>query len=472
MPASLFCCALSTSAQFAGAAAVPDRTAAIQRAIESCRKSGEVVFDPGTYSVSTLQLKPDCTYKGTPGKTILQLNAKNRFLFDLSERSNIRIKDLIFDANYLGGVILAERNAPVRNIYIENCTFRNVVSASVYPANLAIFSSWGIIDSVITNNHFENVAGGMSISTVQNLTISGNVFKEVTQGDAIFIAPNPVSFPSGDHLIVSNNTGTGLAKMGIEIFRPDPPNGSRLVEPRIENNNFSRFTATNDEGMGLSITHGDGAVIRNNTIDNSEGTLQRNGIGIEVIVSNGWIDGNTINYGFGFGIAVQGKPGSLITANRIFGMWKDGILFACDNGRNRCDSSGSTVEQNTITNARMNGIRLDNDWARTSIVSNVITRAAGSWTEDRTLSFSGIRMSAAKGAVTIRGNSVTQTSQTPPQGFGFHGIDLNPDVPGATISDNTVRSLSPRPLGEGMAGRVGAGWVMERNQFGNLAKGQ
>jgi hypothetical protein len=224
--------------------------------------------------------------------------------------------------------------------------------------------------------------------------------------------------------------------------------------------------------MGLSITHGDGAIIRNNKIDNTDGTRQENGIGIEVIVRNAQVTGNTITKGLGFGIAVQGTPGSNITLNNISGMWKDGILFACDNGRNRCDSSGSKVESNSIDNARLNGIRMDNNWANTTILSNTISRAAGYWPDDGSLSFTGIKMCPARQPVTVRSNNITQTSKTPPRGFSFRGIELNPDVPGATVADNVIRSLSPGPLGEGISGRPGAGWVVDSNQFVNLVKGR
>jgi hypothetical protein len=449
-----------------------DRTRDVQRAIDQCPRNGSVEFAPGTYPVSTLQLKPGCTYRGQSGQSILRLMAKNRFIFDLSERSDIRIEGLVFDANQLGGALLAARNAPVRHIHVENCTFRNVVSASAYPANVTIFSSWALLDSEFLNNSFVNVSGGIAVSTVQNVTISGNTFTDVTQSDAIFIAPNAVPFPSGEHIVLSNNSGTGLAKMGIEIFRPDPHNGSQMIAPVIENNTFSKFTATNNEGMGLSITHGDGAMVRNNRIDNTDGTRQENGIGIEVIVRNAQITRNTITKGLGFGIAVQGTPGSSITSNNITGMWKDGILFACDNGRNRCDSSNSKVELNTVDNARMYGIRLDNNWGNTSIVSNTITRAAGYWPDDGTLTFTGIKMCPARQPVTVKGNKIIQTSKTPPRGFVFRGIEVNPDVPRATIAENVIQSLSPAPMGEGITGRPGNGWDLESNRFVNLVKGK
>ncbi|HXJ42839.1 MAG TPA: right-handed parallel beta-helix repeat-containing protein, partial [Bryobacteraceae bacterium] len=211
-------------------------------------------------------------------------------------------------------------------------------------------------------------------------------------------APNPVTFPSGDRLRIVNNTGQGMAKMGIEIFRPDPPNGSRLVAPVIENNHFSRFVASNGEGMGLSVTHGDNATVRGNVIDNTDGIHQENGIGIEIIVRGAQVDNNTVTNGFGYGIAVQGTREALITRNRIAGVRKDGILFACDSQRNRCDSSGSRIQNNIISGTGMAGIHLQNHGADMQIVDNTIAFLGGQ----------GIRQSVMPERSTIKGNSITQ----------------------------------------------------------------
>lgn len=400
-----------------------DDTARLQGMINRCRTGGEVSFPAGEYMVSKLQLKPDCTYRGTAGKTALKLRDKNSFIADVSERSGISISGLTFDANSMGGAIIAQGYAPVRNIHIDNCDFTNVVSASAYPANLTIFSSWGIIDSSFTNNRFSNVSGGISLTTVQNVSITGNTFSNVTQSDAIFIAPNPVSFPSGEKLRITGNTVSGVAKIGIEIFRPDPTNGSILNQPLIEGNNISRLVAGNAEGMGLSITHGEGAIIRNNTVDNTAGVPQENGIGIEVIVRNAQVTQNTIRGGVGFGIAVQGTPGAVIAFNTITGTRKDGILFACDNGRHRCSSTGSVVENNTIRDARVNGIRFDNDWSQSRVRNNVITRAAGAWPDDANAGFTGIRAPAPRLPSDLSANRITLAPGAP---AGFHFRDIDP----------------------------------------------
>ena len=357
--------------------ATTNETVRIQQLIERCSAGGTVKLPAGTFSVSTLQLKSRCSYLGAEAGTTLVLRDKNRFLMDLSEKSDIRISGITFDGNGMGGALLMQGTAPVRGIRVDRCRFRNVVSAAIYPANLTIYSSWGIIDSGFTNNQFSNVAGGIFLTTVQNVTIADNSFTDVTQSDAVFIAPNPVSFPSGDNLRVANNTGEGLAKMGIEIFRPDPPNGSRLESPIIENNHFSRFTAGDGEGMGLSITHGENAIVRGNVVDNTTGRHQENGIGIEIIVRGARVSNNSVTGGFGYGIAVQGTPEAQIETNTITNVHKVGILFACDGGRNRCDSSRSRVEKNEIRGTTVAGIQFQGRWSGSRVSNNEIALRDG-----------------------------------------------------------------------------------------------
>src|SRR3954453_20864784 len=114
-----------------------DDTDAIQNAINACPADGTVTFSPGNYLVRGLSLKSSCTYTGFSGSAII-LSAQNRFIFDASERSNIHITGLAFDGNGKGGAFIAQGYAPIRNLRIDNCEFRNVVSSAFFPANLTI----------------------------------------------------------------------------------------------------------------------------------------------------------------------------------------------------------------------------------------------------------------------------------------------------------------------------------------------
>ncbi len=443
-----------------------DDTQAIQQAIDACVPGDTVQFQPGTYLVRELTLRSNCSYEGMPGTTLV-LATPNRFIFNISERSDIRIAGLTFDGNGIGGAIVAENYGPSARILIENCNFRNISAAAAYPANLTIVSTWGLIDSTIQNNHFENVSGGISLTTVQNVNLLSNSFVRVTQSDAIFVAPNPVSFPSGDNLRIVGNTGSRIQNIAIEIFQPSPPNGSSLNAPLIENNSFSEFTGTN--GMGLSITHGNGAVIRGNRIDNLNGAMQA--IGIEVIVDGAQVQNNVVSGAFAYGIAVQGTSNPTLIGNTVIGSGDTGIGLTCSNQYGRCASRNAVITKNAIKNARLVGIKLDNDWSGGLVSQNTITRTAGAWPDDASLLFSGVHQSPAPGPGTIDSNTIIQDAMDIVEGFWFCGVRINSQMPGSTIRNNVVRSLSDRPFGAGLIDNTGHatdGWAISGNQFFNV----
>lgn len=446
--------------------AATEYTEALQQAIDSCTPGGTVRIPAGTYLVRELMLRSNCNYEGATGTTLV-LATPNRFIFNLSERSDIRIAGITFDGNWIGGAIVAENFGPVNKILIENCNFRNVSPTAIYPANLSIVSTWGFVDSTIQNNHFEDVAGGIALTTVQNVNLTSNSFTRVTQSNAIFVAPNPVSFPSGDNLRIVGNTGWRIQGMGIEVFQPSPANGSSLRAPLIENNMFSEFTG--GDGMGLSITHGDGAIIRGNRIENMNGSMQANGI--EVIVEGAQVLNNVVAGGFSYGIAVQGTGSPTVVGNTITGAGDTGIGLTCSNVFGRCASRNPVITNNTIRNARLMGIKLDNDWSGGLVSQNTITRTSGAWPDDSRILFAGIHQSPAPGPGWIDSNTILQDGFEVTEGFWFCGVHINSQMPGSTIRNNIVRSLSGRRFGAGLIDNTGNatdGWVISGNQFINV----
>ncbi len=444
---------------------IADDTAAVQNAVNACPNMGTVTFPAGNYLIGGVVLKANCTYAGASHSTVT-LSRANTFIFEISERSNIRIAGLVLDSNELGGGVIAQGFGPVSNIQIENCDFRNVSAAAIFPANLALVSTWGVINSTIRNNRFSNVAGGIWFTTVGSLGILNNSFVDVTEGNAIYIAPNPAGFPNGDNVRIAGNTGNNMARIAIELFRPDPTNGSVLNAPVIENNSFSNWTGVS--GMGMSITHGDGAIIRGNRMSNVTGPGQTTGI--EVIVARAQVTDNNITGGFAEGIAVVGTPNALIANNRISNVSDNGIILACDTANNRCSSRNTIITGNTIVNAQFVGIKLDNDWSGSLISRNTITRTAGYWPQDATSWFSGIHQSPAPGPGVIDSNAVIQDGTAWPSGFWFGGIRLNGPMPGSSVTNNLVRSLTSVPFGSGILDNTGAardGWSISGNMFIN-----
>lgn len=464
--AALPLCALDVGNFGAVGNGVADDTAAIQRAMDTCSVNDTLYFGPGNYLVRGVFPKGNCNYVGT-GSTTLTLLTRNRFIFDISERSWIRITGIRFNANERGGAVIAQGAAPVSHIHIDNCEFRNVVSSSVYPANLTVVSTWGIIDSRIENNRFFNISGGIWLTTVQNVEILNNSFVDITQSNAVYVAPNAVSFQSGDNLRIAGNTGTNITGIAIELFRPDHGNGSRLVAPVIENNTFSNWTSPGP--FGLSITHGDGAIVRNNRLNNATGVMQD--IGIELIAANAQLEGNIITGGFYNGISVQGAAAPIIRGNTITGMADIGILLACDNGHGRCASRGSLIANNLVTNAHHVGIKLDNDWSNSTITRNTIIRTAGYWPDDSRVFFSGIHQSPAPGPGIIDANWIIQDSPNWPAGFWFAGIRINSQMSGSQVTNNVVGSSAVSPFGSGLIDNTGdatRGWVIGGNAFLNV----
>lgn len=459
-------CALDVGTFGAVGNGIADDTGAIQRAINACQPGWTLYFQPGNYLVHTLFAANNCTYQGT-GSTTLTLASPNQFIFSVSERSAVRITGIRFDANNIGGGIIAQGFGPADQIQIDNCEFRNVVAASAFPSNLAIVSTWGLTNSVIQNNRFVNVAGGIWFTTVENVGILNNSFTGVTQSDAIYIAPNPVSFVSGDNLHIAGNTGTGLAGAAIEIFRSDPPNGSTLNAPVIENNSFSHWT---QPGLfAFSITHGDGAIIRNNRLDNTGGAMLA--MGMELIIADAQVNNNVVAGQIANGIAVQGAAAPSIHGNTITGMADNGILLACDFVHGRCASTGANISNNLITNAHHVGIKLDNDWSNGNISRNTITRTAGFWPDDSSVVFAGIHQSPAPGPGIIDSNWIIQDSPTWPDGFWFAGVRVNSSMPGSQITNNIVGSSASAPFGSGLIDNTGnatQGWLIQGNNFLNL----
>lgn len=443
-----------------------DDTAAIQNAINACPDNGTVQFGPGNYRMRGVVARSRCNYTGT-GTTTLTLASQHRFLFEISEGSAMRITGIRFDGNGLGGGIIAQGFRPVVNIQIENCEFRNVVGSAGFPADLALVSTWGFSDSTIVNNRFVNVSGGIWLTDVQRVQILNNTFTDVTQAVAIYIAPNAAAFASGDGVRIAGNTGTNMAGVAIELFRPDPPNGALLNAPVIENNSFSNWTSPGN--FGVSIADGNGAIVRNNRLNNANGSMRDTAI--EVIAASAQLEGNIITGGFVNGISVQGVAAPTIRSNTITGMNDIGILLACDNGRGRCASRNAVIANNLITNAHRIGIKLDNDWSLGQVSRNTIIRSAGYWSDDSTILFSGIHQSPAPGPGVIDTNWIIQDSPSWPPGFWFAGIRINSSMPGSSVTNNVIGSSAISPFGSGMIDNTGnatQGWNINGNSFLNV----
>jgi parallel beta-helix repeat protein len=223
--------------------------------------------------------------------------------------------------------------------------------------------------------------------------------------------------------------------------------------------------------MGISVTHGDGGIIRGNKVNNPSGPGQNTGI--EVIIANAQVVGNTVSGNFADGILVIGTAAPTITGNTVTGVSNIGIGLACDRARNRCASRNAAISGNTVKNAQLIGIKLDNDWSDGVVSKNTITRTAGSWPNDKQAHFSAIHQSPAPGKGTIDSNIIVQDAARPPAGFDFCGVHVNSPMPGSAITNNVFRSSTPGPFGSGIVdntGKATAGWIIDKNSYENVRR--
>jgi hypothetical protein len=130
------------------------------------------------------------------------------------------------------------------------------------------------------------------------------------------------------------------------------------------------------------------------------------------------------------------------------------------------------ISGNTIVNAQLIGIKLDNDWSESLISRNTVTRTAGFWPQDKTTLFSGIHQSFAPGPGTIDSNTIIQDATSAPAGFWFCGVRLNAPMPGS-LTSNVIRSLTATPFGSGLLDNTGTartGWLIKGNMYVNTAR--
>ena len=84
--------------------------------------------------------------------------------------------------------------------------------------------------------------------------------------------------------------------------------------------------------------------------------------------------------------------------------------------------------------------------------------------------FSGIHQSPAPGPGVIDSNAIIQDGTVWPDGFWFGGVRLNSSMPGSSVTNNSVRSLTTVPFGSGILDNTGSartGWTIKGNYFIN-----
>jgi hypothetical protein len=160
---------------------------------------------------------------------------------------------------------------------------------------------------------------------VNNSSISGNGFCSIYQGGQI-VGPR-------NNVVVSNNVGQHLVRMGLEIQRSGNSIANGLL---VSNNTFYDWVTPNNGSFGLSVMPEEGLNVRviNNYIratrigdwGDLQGQGQRFGIGIEAGFATGEVSGNIIGGPFAHYVT-SSSSNMLVQNNRFYGqpVWAKNI---------------------------------------------------------------------------------------------------------------------------------------------------
>lgn len=284
-------------------------TLAVRTAIIGSSLGDVLVFSKGLFRLSGVMLKSGVVYKGD-GAILSATNAGPIFTVDPNDSHDITIDSFCFvgnGANPMSGAIkLVGNGAPnsVSNIRILNSTLRN---------NGLTFNF--LKHSEISGNRFENIGvGGAGVYGyhLDNTSIERNAFISVYQGMSIILGGVP---NQGRNIVVADNIGRGISRMGIEIQGSSPPEAGESQNLLVERNRFSTWINPVADGNTIAYSivtdGGDGIEVR----DNYAQTKLKTGIGIEIAGSHAVAERNYID-GFDAGIIAY-TAGDIIRNNTV-----------------------------------------------------------------------------------------------------------------------------------------------------------
>jgi parallel beta-helix repeat protein len=454
-----------------------DDTNALQFAINSTPIGGTLTFGGSnqTYLISSrLVLLPNRIYQGQ-GTIRMNSNATPHIAIAMlayNAANGTTISGITFDANGVGGGLQVGVNGaaaiPADGLQLNHVVFRNTSASPTGPWDGALYVPVGLTNSQITNNQIVNCGYGLYLADLNAVTISNNYFQQIHYGDAISVVFNAAPFAYGQNIVISQNTGQHLGRMGIELW----PNGGNVAQSSpvtgvvISGNTFSEWDmGFSSDTFGISVMAGQQHSIVNNKL---VGTNV--GYGIEVGSQQCSISQNTVS-GFSTGIILHDSASSNLSGNLLTSQTLDGIEFSNAPG----SRSNTVVQNNSIIDAQVFGIFVNTPtWGGSTFTGNFISRTAGVYPADQNQSFTGIATTPPLTPVTVSGNSITQASVTGPAGFGFIGIRLNGGVgsnASSSYQNNTILSQLLLNQSFGLFGNSAGtmnGTIIQGNTFTGL----
>lgn len=254
-----------------------DDTASLQAAIDASAPGDTVYFIPGDFHLSAVTLKSGVTYRGATGVVLYGSGTDPMITVDANDSHDIAIDALTFVGTGAdptrGAIALFGSSAAnsVNHIRVTNSIFEN---------NGITFDF--LKNSRMIENRFVNVgAPGTAIHGhhLDNSTIAGNSFTNVYQGIGLVFGGAP---DQGRNVVVIDNAGNGISRMGIEIIGQDPAYRGETTNLLVRGNHFTnwRHPVADGSTMGYSIVTDGG--IGTQVLDNYARGDHNAGYGIEL----------------------------------------------------------------------------------------------------------------------------------------------------------------------------------------------
>lgn len=387
----------------------------------------------------------------------------------------------------------------IKNVTVTNCTFRNVCrGVGTHSAYAGLY-----FDNIkIINNTFENISQqAIKLINAQNSTVQGNLIKNCGMGILYYMADSANMYKAEKTVLADSGSYIGYNTIDVNTFEKNSerpysytthPKGIEIAGHtysstlysvngvRVENNSIttqgsgilcdktnnasitgnailfdgSKTKAIDTPFYGISL---DASSLSNISYNSVMGSF-RHGVSLYSKSENNTVSGNIISNSAKMGICTVSSNGAVVSANNVFGVGDDGIYFsssafsycksnAVDSdgcyGINAVSGSGVEITENSISNSKKSGIKIEESYALLN--NNSVYNSGGNGIYlcqnanvpqlySNSISYSqldGIYLSTGSYSE-IWGNSVTNS--------GDNGIRTNSSASASKINSNTVNT--------------------------------
>jgi hypothetical protein len=287
-----------------------DDTRSLQATIDGATGGDRIEFAKGDYRLDGVTLKSGVTYHGQTG-AVLHANGQNPiFTVEADDSHDIIVDGLTFVGTgidpKIGAVALFGTSASnsVNYITISNSTFEN---------NGLTFDF--LKNSQIVNNEFRNIGAtgtGIHGYHLDGSTLAGGIFTNVYQGIGLVFGGVA---NQGRNIVVANNVGNGMSRMGIEIIGSDPVYPAETTNLLVKGNHFTHWGTASPDGETTAYSIVTDGGTGTQVLDNYAQGNPNRGYGIELAGVGAVASGNYLD-GFSTGIIAY-SPGSVIEGNNI-----------------------------------------------------------------------------------------------------------------------------------------------------------